>query len=127
MVGKQKGTNAYIKGLKLEGIVPLASTLLVRLSSTVEEAVCALCETFSRKIHSYYIRRLKDLPWADFSLHLYLRVRRFYCIGEKCPKQTFNERLGSEIEAYARRTSSSITNCNRWRWRWAVKLALSWR
>src|SRR5690348_11234483 len=94
-----------IEGLKLEGVVALASTLLVRVNSTVAQAICPLCHTASRKVHSYYTRSLKDLPWADFSLRLELRIRRFYCTCEECPKITFAERLGQAVQTYARRTT----------------------
>ncbi|HEX2909930.1 MAG TPA: ISL3 family transposase [Chloroflexia bacterium] len=82
-----------------------SSKLVVRLTSSVGAADCPLCQTASRKVHSYYTRHLKDLPWADFSLDLELQVRRFYCSSAQCPKITFAERLGREVEAYARRTT----------------------
>jgi transposase len=95
----------HVPGLLLERLIDLKPNLLLLLSATNPIAFCPHCQTASSRVHSYYNRRIKDLPWADFSLRLYLRVRRFYCHNSQCPKVTFAERLGDEIKAYARRTT----------------------
>ena len=62
-------------------------------------------QTASRQVHCYYTRLIRDLCWADLQVHFTLRVRRFVCSNEACPRRTFAERLGEQINAYARRTT----------------------
>jgi transposase len=68
------------------------------------QANCPLCQSPSDRLHSYYTRRLLDLPWADFEVSLFIQARRFYCLNQNCQRQTFAERLGQAIPAYARST-----------------------
>lgn len=41
-------------------------------------------------------RAFTDRSWADFSVRLPLRVRRFACSNTQCPRRTFAERLGEQ-------------------------------
>lgn len=50
------------------------------------------------------MRTITDLCWADLGVRLLLRVRRFVCSNQTCPRRTFAERPGQEIKADARRT-----------------------
>jgi hypothetical protein len=59
--------------------------------------------TIALRVHSGYERSLSDLPWAGKLVRLRLKVRRFFCLNEACPRRTFAERL-DHIAAYARRT-----------------------
>ena len=64
-----------------------------------------MCQIASRQVHCYYTRLIQDLCWADLQVRFTLRVRRFVCSNEVCPRRTFAERLGEQIKAYARRTT----------------------
>jgi len=44
-----------------------------------------------------------DLPWADYSITLQLRVRPFFCINTLCKRRIFTERLASVTAPWARR------------------------
>ncbi len=57
--------------------------------------------------HRTYIRRPADLPSAERSVQLQLRVRRFSCPNTKCTRRTFAERLPGLLAPRARRTSRS--------------------
>ncbi len=77
-------------------------TLVVR---AVRRAVpCPGCARLSRRIHSYYERRLADLPWNGVPVQIRLRTRRFFCGADDCAQRIFTERLPETTETYARRT-----------------------
>nr|WP_256874787.1 ISL3 family transposase [Nostoc sp. C057] len=44
------------------------------------------------------------MPWADYSITLQLRVRKFFCINTLCKRRIFTERLTSVTAPRARRT-----------------------
>jgi transposase len=56
-------------------------------------------------VHSYYVRRLRDLPWGDTPVVLQLRVKRFRCLNPDCPMHTFAERLTGLADKSAQRTN----------------------
>ena len=77
-------------------------TLLVR--STQTSVPCPLCAVPARRIHSRYTRTLADLPWADYRVHLQLRVRKWFCRNRACRRRIFTERLPTVTAPWARRT-----------------------
>ena len=78
--------------------------LVMVLRAAGEAGCCPGCRNESRRIHSRYKRRLKDLPWEGIPVQIELRVRRFFCRTEDCGHQIFTERLPSTVQRYARRT-----------------------
>jgi transposase len=77
-------------------------TLAVR--STQAAALCPLCTTPTRRIHSHYDRTLADLPWAHYRVRLQLRVRQWFCRNRHCRRRIFTERLPTVTAPWARRT-----------------------
>jgi transposase len=55
-------------------------------------------------VHSYYTRKVADLPWHGVAVRLDLRTRRFRCRNSLCTKRVFCERLPRVVAHYARRT-----------------------
>ena len=45
-----------------------------------------------------------DLPWADYSITLQLRVRKFFCLNQQCLRRIFTERIATVAAPWARRT-----------------------
>ena len=74
------------------------------LESTVEMATCPACSTASSSLHSRYNRYPIDLPWAEYSVLLELRVKRFFCHNGNCFKRTFAEQFPEVVARYARKT-----------------------
>ena len=74
------------------------------VESTAHKATCPKCQEESTKIHSTYMRYPGDLAWAEWSVVLNLKVKRFFCQNEACPKKTFAERFPNLVARYARRT-----------------------
>ncbi len=77
-------------------------TLVVRAER--REVPCPGCARFTSRIHSYYERRLADLPWNGIPVEVRLRTRRFFCNAHECSRRIFTERLPETAATYARRT-----------------------
>jgi transposase len=76
-----------------------------RLTVHVEqEPSCPLCGAVSRSRHSFYSRRLQDLPWQGVEVELWIIVGRFRCRNSSCPRQIFCERLPQITHVYGRQT-----------------------
>jgi transposase len=81
-----------------------ARQITVVVKSMQTTSPCPLCATPASRIHSRYERTLEDLPWADFRVRLWLRVRKWFCDASACPRQIFTERLPNVAVPWARRT-----------------------
>jgi transposase len=94
------------KNLKLESwLVDKIKTKIWLIVSAIRTVVnCPVCNQATHRIHSRYERFLADLPWADYSITLQLRVRKFFCINANCKRRIFTERLNSVTAPWARRT-----------------------
>jgi transposase len=69
-----------------------------------ETARCPRCGWRADRIHSWYVRTVADLPWATLVVRLQIRVRRFFCDNDACPRKIFGERLDDVTTAHAQRT-----------------------
>lgn len=73
--------------------------------STRERAgVCPDCGQRSGQVHSYYHRRVEDLPISGTAVVLNVRVRRLRCRNAACRRQTFAYGAWAFLARYARRT-----------------------
>ncbi|WP_245246094.1 transposase family protein [Nostoc sp. ATCC 53789] len=92
--------------LKLESwLVDEIKTQIKLIISVIRTVVnCPVCNQPTHRIHSRYERKLADLPWADYSITLQLRVRKFFCINRLCKRRIFTERLTNVTTPWARRT-----------------------
>ena len=86
-----------------------ARTLTLVLASTQTSALCPLCGTSTRRIHSCYTRTVLDLPWAGLLVQLRLSVHKFFCDVPDCPRTIFTERLPHILAPRARRTHRLAT------------------
>jgi transposase len=77
----------------------------VSAHSVANSCACPHCQQESRQVHTYYSRTLRDLPVDGRAVELVLAVRRFKCLNDACPKQTFAERLSELTLAHAQRTT----------------------
>ena len=62
--------------------VDVAETVTLTLRSTARTAYCPVCGAASTRVHSRYLRTLRDLPTSGRPVRLVLEVRRFVC-GER--------------------------------------------
>ncbi|MEO8286993.1 MAG: ISL3 family transposase [Chloroflexota bacterium] len=75
------------------------------MTATAPSSKCPRCNATSRSIHSHYLRRPRDLPWAGCGVHLRLAVRKFFCSNPACTRRIFTERLVGFLTSYARCTT----------------------
>lgn len=61
---------------------------------------CPDCRCRSRRVHSQYIRTVKDLPISGKKVSLQIRVRRFFCVNESCSRKTFVEDLSFFVDSH---------------------------
>lgn len=80
------------------------SRIILSVCSTQVITQCPVCAHPTHRIHSHYKRMLADLPWADYSIILQLRVRKFFCINQACLRRIFTERIATVAAPWARRT-----------------------
>jgi transposase len=92
--------------LEVESIAADEEHLVIVLNLIANQpaAACPLCNQVTEHVHSQYQRTLADLPWADWGVKLQVRVRRFFCHTEGCPRWIFTERLPNVAAPWARRT-----------------------
>ena len=90
--------------LHVEALVLGETGLTILASSEATDAPCPRCGRRSDRVHSRYGRTLADLPWAKLAVRLRVRVRKFFCDNDACPRTIFAERLVGVAQAHARRT-----------------------
>jgi transposase len=90
--------------IRLEKIVPDRSSLTLVGKATRAQVACPRCCRLSARVHSYYTRKVADLPWHGVAVKLELRTRRFRCKNSLCTKRIFCERLPRVVTHYARQT-----------------------
>ena len=93
-----------IPGCRLDAAQADPSALTVDASIKARSAVCPECGQRSRRVHGLYTRAPADLPVSDRAVGLRLRVRRFRCLSEACPRKTFAEPFPDLVARHARRT-----------------------
>lgn len=68
---------------------------------------CPLCRKPSSKVHSYYERKVQDLPISGKMVKLSITTRKFFCLEDTCPRKVFAERFGSYLMPHQRRLERS--------------------
>jgi len=92
-------------GLEIAEVTETSDLLTVHVVATAPMRACPLCAEVAAHIRSYYTRLVADLPCASRRVQLLLHVRKFRCDTVSCPRKVFAERLGSFVEAWARKTT----------------------
>jgi transposase len=92
------------EAIRLEKIIQHDSSLTLVVRATRPQAECPRCYRPSTRAHSYYTRKVADLPWHGVAVRLHLRTRRFRCRNSLCPKRVFCERLPRVVAHYARKS-----------------------
>lgn len=90
--------------LAVDAIKVSHDKLLVVAHGTQETACCPNCQKTSARINSHYWRHPADLPCIGYTVQLSLKVPRFFCENERCPRLTFAAKFPALLNAYARRT-----------------------
>lgn len=75
--------------------VSMANDITVTVHAASPTASCPCCGTICKRVQSRYSRTLRDLPASGRSVHLIVRVRRFFCQESTCIRKIFAERFPS--------------------------------
>lgn len=90
--------------IRLVKIIQHHSSLTLVVEATRAQAECPRCQRPTARLHSYYTRRVADLPWHGVAVRLELHTRRFRCKNSLCTKRVFCERLPHVVAHYGRKT-----------------------
>ncbi len=77
-------------------------TIVVRTKNPT--ARCPDCGGVTARTHSWYVRRVMDLPWQGVAARLRLHTRRWFCPDPTCARRIFTERLPEVVASHARHT-----------------------
>ena len=86
------------------------AVLLWVWASTTEQAVCLNCHVVSHhRTHTYWTRRLQDLPCAGMTVYHVITMNRYVCENPVCPVHTFTEQF-EEIAGKDARLTQRLKN-----------------
>ncbi|MEX0776037.1 MAG: transposase family protein [Phycisphaeraceae bacterium] len=89
----------------VESLRIAAAKIEVDLRCSLRGASCPICQAPSRRIHSRYVRVVRDLPWGGTPMVLRFSTRRFFCDNAACQRRIFAEELPDLARRRARGTS----------------------
>ena len=69
----------------------IGDTIVIKVASAKEEAVCPYCGCTSSKKHSVYERSFQDLPIMGMKSRIIISNRKMFCINSECSHTTFAE------------------------------------
>jgi hypothetical protein len=93
----------------LEEIVANDAGVTLVLRARRPTARCPVCDHPAARVHSWYTRRLADVPWQGLAVCLRLRTRRWFCDNPHCERHIFTERLPTVALPHAQRTQRLAT------------------
>ncbi|MCX4554736.1 transposase family protein [Streptomyces phaeochromogenes] len=78
------------------------AVIRVAARTTLGRAACPGCGCWSGRIHGSYLRFPHDLPAAGKFVVVSLRVRRFACADDSCPRNPFAEQVPGLTRRFGR-------------------------
>ena len=91
------------RALRVLRVLPAADHVTIEAGPCRCMAECPTCGSASWRVHSNYLRKLRDLPSHGRAVMILVSARRFRCLNVACVRKTFAERLEDAL-VYARRT-----------------------
>ena len=92
-------------GFVVESAFCDSDTTVITVRPSQSFGLCPSCGTVSRRVHSHYRRRVRDLPLSGRTVELVIIARRFRCEAVLCGRQIFTERFVEGLAPSARRTT----------------------
>lgn len=89
--------------LSLSNFQHTNTTINLNVVSSQTSSQCPVCQCFSSKVHSRYLRVIGDLPISGKFATINLQVRKFFCENLACVRKIFSERFKQQLKSYARR------------------------
>ncbi len=90
--------------LQILRVLPSSDHVTIEAGPRPTSADCPSCGSASWRIHSGYLRTLRDLPWQGRPVTIRVAARRFRCTNLGCARKTFAERLDNVALVSARRS-----------------------
>jgi len=66
-------------------------SIVINVRSKKSTAKCPYCGQMTDKVHSYYLRKLQDLPIQSKKVKLHIKRRKYFCANKECIHRTFAE------------------------------------
>ncbi len=95
--------------ITIERIVPDDSDIVLVARTRRSAVPCPLCGQSATRVHSWYSRSLRDLPWQGLTVRMELHTRRWFCDNPCCPRRIFTERLPTVAAPFSQRTTRLAT------------------
>ncbi|MFD8079643.1 ISL3 family transposase [Streptomyces sp. NPDC059718] len=93
-----------VEGVVIEDALLDGEFVILRARAVSEQARCPGCGVATSRVHSGYVRRLADRAAGGRGVVIELRVRRFRCRNQRCPRATFVEQIEGLTFRYGRRS-----------------------
>jgi transposase len=93
-----------VPGLRVDRVWQEEQIVHLAAHTVRTAARCPLCRRRSKRVRSFYVRTLADLPCCGQRVRVHLRVRRFACRVRWCPRRVFAEQVGDVTTPHGRRT-----------------------
>ncbi len=77
-------------------------TATVYVQGVGKSSKCPYCDKQSKSVHSFYFRKISDLPAFGNTVIIHLKTRKFYCYNLKCERRVFAERFTTHFTPYKR-------------------------
>jgi transposase len=94
-----------LPGISLGAAQMIDGSITIPAHSKLKYVNCPCCNNKSKRVHSSYVRVLRDLSISTCCVSVYLTVRKFFCKNPECERKIFTEQPGSEIMPYSRMTN----------------------
>lgn len=94
----------HLRGFHLVSYRRETDGLALTCERVTRTAPCPVCGTAAHRIHSRYMRTVRDLSIQKAQVILYLHVRKFYCDNRECRRRIFTERLPQVTSPHGRFT-----------------------
>lgn len=65
--------------------------IILRFKSKSKQGKCPYCGEESKKVHSFYTRKLQDLPIQGKKVKLEMEIKKYFCNNKECKNKTFAE------------------------------------
>ncbi|MGW2287045.1 transposase family protein [Streptomyces phaeochromogenes] len=93
-----------VEGVLVKSVEVTDTVVRIGARTTAGRAACPGRGCWSGRIHGSYLRFPRDLPTAGKFVVVSLRVRRFVCAEDCCPRKTFAEQVPGLTRRFGRRT-----------------------
>ncbi|WPV69647.1 ISL3 family transposase [Chitinophaga sp. LS1] len=90
------------EAFNIKSIIQVQNIVYLNVESRLKTAKCPNCQRKSGSIHSYYYRKIKDLPSFGKQVCINLLTRKFYCKNNNCEKKIFSQRFNEQFKPYSR-------------------------